>query len=1737
MQLLHNPSSRENEEVQDTKIDEMVRAGHSFVGGPETVVHVRTVSGRVVGVHPARAAAVIQEGGAYVPGGEVERMRENKEFSESTLGALAAAPLGFDDWMFAGAGGSAMEAMGLVPEGRREEIQSANPFIWHASGLTPTAIAILMSGGTYGAARAAGGAALASAKTAARQAGQNAATGSIIEAGKNLAKAGYYGAKATTVSPFNMATASDLAGNWAARGADRAISHLAGRATAQSLKNHSLARYIGETGSKVASGITRGLVEGGVWGAGEGLSESMLGPPDQVAETVLEHMKTNALIGMAFGGAVGSVIPALSGAKRAMLGGARVGSDAMGWATDRSVDKLRPYLLHLARQTGEFTEDQITAYEKLLQPGHQGDSARREMINLIKDLDKHSTHTARQIEALLLIEDLRQMSDVKGHSLGKILDNIQQTDRRKVGDPTIVTTDEAGEFTETYSKQGARTKRERFDPKKPMGQQKGLWTRGDVGVDKDAVPPEHLDAGVGVNIEDPIAKTYSLPGVNTLLDEAQSVFNTTKTALLEIAERNPRLNANYEITKLVKEVMDMEANFYKSMFSSETKNQFIRNLRRNNSLPQKDAPRLTKAERNKTRLWMRYWRALANPESNEGKHVRKQFEDAANRQGMLDIPYEVAAPHLLRTGKVDLGISDYLLKSFDEYYDEFANQGTYWDDVIGEVDPRPRGEKAPWGQEDLRAGPESNALLHSKWYDRIVMDVSVVDEPLFSSEQRDVLFEVLKDWGREGKAVGIDEYQRTIWELIKDVAESRPGLIANDAHARKLAKGALDAGKEYIGELAELRTQLKKKRPRADFSAWEDPSRSPEIDADTFAADRISARHHRKKLGEFFLDADRGEISPDDIEEAYEILLDLQEIVSNHPRANYAKKLGNDLDTIIEQMKRAKEAPSLSKQYHQAVDYVTTKGNKVTIKGLGAALGLKPGEAKATMLHLVEGGLVIRKGNRYKRSGGVEQRVEGPVEPARRFNFEELEDNLRAAADDEDPRPIIDMAKALGVKLDLPKEKGKLKPLDPEHMGELRDKRNAGAEGYQQVKYYEDTWGELTAAVDRAVARGEAQYGKLGDIDNELGLRNIYDHYVNPLPARGPRTSMNEGRPKQIGPGHLDSVLELEEGYHQSVSDLVKATVHRTAGWESKSAKLTADLYHYLEQLSTLLHDRSKYGILQAAPAQTVIQETIITEIRKKLKDRKLWLGQAAAKDRFDKVAGEFQNYRDQVVSDFTVKVGDQLVASEDKVLSYIASLNKHNIRPSSSRLKGYMDTGIELLNYIHDNFEPVNLSQIAREDPEVIGRFMEKWRRLGLGEVEIPEEMKARLAAARAKGNKEEIESIEKEEWSYRLNALIKSFEGKQLDLAENLARIEEDYPLAKLFMNANASSANLSQMTSELGRGGIAGFMAYAVTGSPMASAAAGAGVGVATMGQNPVRMANFLHLLSSFKKATDDYLEEGVDAWRKDSLPDISRARGWEKKARQMLLMSPRAVTGDIKETQKEMRRKSGEEKSKKYWTDRATKAFASEMSREQYIEARESLTKLVMSPSLMNHFLDKSTEAFEDTPDLREAMRKSIKGKLQSAHSTMPKGTRVGFGAPMIEPTTLELREWGATLQILNSPLDAMFSSMMSGTLTPEMVKTFKKNWPQLHTQLIEKAMISMNNPEYGPMSQQQRMMLNILMEGQFLNPSVAERLLQNYREEEGKKQGGGPQAAAPRMMKRETEQMITAMESPVEQILA
>ena len=790
--LLVNTSSGENVDIPDSKVDGLVRAGtHSFVGGPESIVSVRSVSGRISSVYPGRAAAVIQEGGTFVPAGEVERMRENKEFASSTLGALSAAPYGFDDWMFAGAGGNAIEAMGLTPEGMREEVQSANPFIWNAAGLAPTAMAVLMSGGTYGAARAAGGTALAAAKTAARQAGSSASKGAVVEAAKNLGKAGYYGAKGATLSPFNMVTASDIAGQWAGKGVDRAIAHLAGRPMATSLSNSTLARFIGTSAARTASGVSRGLVEGGLWGAGEGLSESILGPPDQVAETVLEHIKTNALIGAAFGGAVGSVIPALTGAKRMMMTAGKLGMKGVGYAEDVTVENMRPWLLKVAKEMG-IEGKELEWYEEVLQKGDAGDEARKQMYDMVRNIDKYSTDVAMQVESMFLIEDLRQMADVHGHDMEVVFRRIAGTDGSAPGQGSTFHLDDDGTFTETWSRSSARSGR--TDAAITPGEARAVGLEDVPDAVPFGPPPQQrrmdFSKTDGANIRSKetgkTVKTYQLPGLNDLLAGTMEMFATAKTALLELAEKEPKRDANFELTRMVKKIMDMEAGFYLSMFSPQTKAQYFKNLRKIERLPEEAPEPLGMWEKQSYRKWMNYWRDAYDHTNPIGIAIRKRFEKAAAEKGLAGAP---------RAGDPDAP------KLFDDYFPEAAK----------EAKRAKIREEGPYGQEDLKYRPEDDIFLRGKWSQEVRDSVSVIDEPVFTREQENDLVELLK--GPDGLA----KYSAEVESILGSIARNQPELIVNNAHKEKLARAAVDAGREFSERLYTLREKALDKVPSADI--------------------------------------------------------------------------------------------------------------------------------------------------------------------------------------------------------------------------------------------------------------------------------------------------------------------------------------------------------------------------------------------------------------------------------------------------------------------------------------------------------------------------------------------------------------------------------------------------------------------------------------------------------------------------------------------------------------------------------------------------------------------------------------------------------------------------------------------------------------------------------------------------------------------------------------------------------
>jgi len=1625
--LLLNTSSRKEEEVADSKVNDLVRGGgYTFLGGPETTVHVRGASGQVMPAFPGRAAAIIQEGGSYINPGDLQRIRDNEEFAGSMLGSISAVPYGVDDWMFAGAGGVALEAMGLTPEGQREEVQAQNPFIWNAAGLPVTAAAILGSGGTFGAARAAGGAALGTAKLAARQASKSAGNFALGEAAKQMAKAGYYTAKGVTVSPFNLVTASDIAGNWAGQNALRGITHLAGKAVPTGLHNSKIARMMGPAAGRIADATVRGLVEGGIYGAGEGVSESMLGPPEEMAESILNHIQTNALIGAAFGGAVGSVIPVITGAKRAMLETGKLGMKGVGKTEEVVLRKTQAYLLALAKQTDEYTDEQLAALKELTTPGDVGDKARKEMIGLITNLREYVGTTAEHIEAALLIEDLIQMADTKGHARSTILKRIEEPNY----DLTLTKKMKPKKAGPIYDKLGNPvTKKEEvaadlFDPGK----------KGEVPVSAEARK-----------------KVYELPGTHQLFAHAVESFDLVKSTLLSIASdpRNAGVNSQHQITKMVKKVMDIEAKFLKRMFSEETYDEFLRNAVKSGKISSTSAPAVTPAEKRFIRGWEAIWKQRADKFGKVGREFRKLFRDAAVKLGM-------APP------KKPLVVSQW-----------------------------PEAAMPPPTREPLVEvyKPHINTI-------GLAMQVEA-EKPLMER--------IVKEWS-EGDVLSEDE-------LLHFISTTSGGPVGQEV---QMAIGKLtgelygmhaEEGKIFL-KVSRRESKTGKELPpiftvtgniESKFNRWIEDYKE-----DTF-------RKQVKEYRDYKAEKARRELEPEPVAPAEPV------------------KPAEPVTPVSDELK----------QEFTVTDYLLD-GGVPTLRAFKEVLGMTPKEAKEAMAKLEEMGVV------YDRGRGKQGKVnldlidkavvaDTPV-PVYKFNEEEFEAAIQFAADTGDVEPILEFADMLGIRIKGQSTEDYRQVWH--RYTELLSKEHAGPDVNSELRHLREMWEALQGSVDLAVGKGTAHYGALDDLDNMNGLNRILNDFKDPpselnaaeiggyWSINGPSGAARPGKPL-TAPGMMDQPMRIGEidktaSDPERIVDILAWTDHvlrEVLDDPMKSSAITADLYKVLEDLSTDLHQATKYGVLKNPEVAARVQTDVIDTIRGRLRDTDLWLGQGAAKEHFDDLAAEYKDYREEIIRVFTDTEGGMLVAKPEKIMNYIRGLNKHNVEVDTNRLRGYVQKGIELLSNINKYFDPVDLMELGNLDADELNRFRKRWAKLGFPS-EVPNTIKDG-----------------KQLWAWYLENVIARMKDDSGSLTNLIDKLRKDYPLAKMFMAANAQNANLSQVATELGRGGIASFVAYAMTGSPMASAAAGMSIGAATMAQDPKRLVNFLHLLSSFKKGTDKYLDESIKAWREGALTRMAETKGWEKKARQMLLVSPGVVTKDIRETQQEMEGRKSGKKNQKYWTDRATKSFSGQLTREQYVETRESLTKLVMNPAIMDHFLEKATEVFESAPDIREAIKSSMRQRVQKAYRIMPKGTRAGAFSPMIPPTTIELRKWGTALQMLNNPLDSVFGAMMSGTLTEEMVKTFKESWPFIYNEVAQKALETINNPKFGEMSQQQRMMLNILLEGQFLNPSVAERLLQNYREEEGKKKGGAPQSAAPRMMKNETEQMITAMESPVEQILA
>ena len=174
--------------VPDSEVEEKIRSeAFDFLGGPNSRIAINQGQGPTY-VPAHTASKYIRTGASYMTPLAIEAARDNKEFAESALGGVAAIGTGLDEYLFAGAGGHALEALGVADEGSIEAISAQSPWIHHGSGIAGSILAAL---GTFGGSAEAQGA-LHAGKAATKlgvAATQNTAkAASVAAAKKSIAK-------------------------------------------------------------------------------------------------------------------------------------------------------------------------------------------------------------------------------------------------------------------------------------------------------------------------------------------------------------------------------------------------------------------------------------------------------------------------------------------------------------------------------------------------------------------------------------------------------------------------------------------------------------------------------------------------------------------------------------------------------------------------------------------------------------------------------------------------------------------------------------------------------------------------------------------------------------------------------------------------------------------------------------------------------------------------------------------------------------------------------------------------------------------------------------------------------------------------------------------------------------------------------------------------------------------------------------------------------------------------------------------------------------------------------------------------------------------------------------------------------------------------------------------------------------------------------------------------------------
>tara|TARA_R110000744_G_scaffold87589_4_gene170993 strand:+ start:1908 stop:7061 length:5154 start_codon:yes stop_codon:yes gene_type:complete len=175
--------------------------------------------------------------------------------------------------------------------------------------------------------------------------------------------------------------------------------------------------------SGVSSLVADGAVQGGLYGAGEGLSEVALGDIDNAAEHIISTMGMNAMYGAAGGAGFGLGIPFIGKTATGLM---KASGGLYGYLAKSAVSKAMTN--SLARVSHALNKDlregDLEELMLLFRLDDVGKIARNDMMELAKRIDKVGGNMTSSAKETFLIEEILQQADKNGVKFDRIRDLV-----------------------------------------------------------------------------------------------------------------------------------------------------------------------------------------------------------------------------------------------------------------------------------------------------------------------------------------------------------------------------------------------------------------------------------------------------------------------------------------------------------------------------------------------------------------------------------------------------------------------------------------------------------------------------------------------------------------------------------------------------------------------------------------------------------------------------------------------------------------------------------------------------------------------------------------------------------------------------------------------------------------------------------------------------------------------------------------------------------------------------------------------------------------------------------------------------------------------------------------------------------------------------------------------------------------------------------------------------------------